>query len=85
MRAREHTDTMLTWWRRVGIDRVDLALRRTSGAMVWHHDLAGDTLPLAWAAPRYARRTVERALQRVGGAANHRGVPKRDNDRILSR
>lgn len=28
MRARDHTDRMLTWWRDVGVHRVDLAVRR---------------------------------------------------------
>lgn len=28
MRARDHTDRMIAWWQAVGIDRVDLAVRR---------------------------------------------------------
>jgi len=41
---------MLRWWRDIGIDRVDMAVkRRPPGGMIWHHDLALDCLPLAWA------------------------------------
>ena len=28
MRARDHTDRMLAWWQAVGVDRIDLAVRR---------------------------------------------------------
>lgn len=28
MRARDHTDRMIAWWRDIGVDRVDLAVRR---------------------------------------------------------
>lgn len=28
MRARDHTNSMIAWWRDVGVDRVDLAVRR---------------------------------------------------------
>ena len=33
---------MLAWCGRIGIDRVDLAVWRPSGAMIWHRDLAID-------------------------------------------
>jgi hypothetical protein len=49
MRAQDHTDKMLHWWSRVGIDRADLAVRRSDGAMLWHTDQALATLPLTWA------------------------------------
>jgi hypothetical protein len=39
---------MLRAWRRAGVLRVDLAVRRPNGAMIWHRDLPSDTLPLAW-------------------------------------
>lgn len=40
MRARDHTDRMIDWWRDVGVDRVDLAVRRPlfgsgDAAQVW--------------------------------------------------
>lgn len=49
MRAAEHTQTMLDWWAATGVDRVDLAVRRASGAMLWQRDRAIAALPLAWA------------------------------------
>ncbi|MCP4547311.1 MAG: hypothetical protein GY835_12705, partial [bacterium] len=49
MRAYEHTRSMLAWWHEIGIDRADLAVRRPSGAMIWHRDLDSTSLPLAWA------------------------------------
>ncbi len=56
MRAREHTRSMLAWWREVGIERADLAVRQPSGAMIWHGDLAMASLPLAWAGAQNVRR-----------------------------
>ena len=56
MPARDHTDRMLHWWSRVGIDRADLAVRRSDGAMLWHADQALATLPLAWARAHNARK-----------------------------
>jgi hypothetical protein len=47
---------MLTWWRAIGIERVDLAVKRPSGAMIWHYDVATDSLPLAWAGAQNVRR-----------------------------
>ena len=49
MPARDHTDRMLTWWSRSGVDRADLAVRRPDGAMLWHADQPLATLPLPWA------------------------------------
>jgi hypothetical protein len=40
---------MLRAWERVGIHRVDLALRRPDGAMIWQRDRSPHELPLAWA------------------------------------
>ncbi len=40
---------MLQWWAGAGIDRSDLAVRRSTGAMLWHRDRALDAVPLAWA------------------------------------
>ena len=49
MAASAHTHAMLQWWTGVGIDRADLAVRRSNGAMLWHRDRTLDALPLAWA------------------------------------
>jgi hypothetical protein len=46
---------MLAWWSRIGIERVDLAVRQTSGAMLWHCDLGTTSLPLAWARAQNVR------------------------------
>lgn len=48
MKAQEHTQRMLGWWGEMGIDRVDLAVKR-SATMHWYEDLAPSALPLAWA------------------------------------
>jgi len=55
MRAAQHTEAMILWWKRARVDRADLAARRPSGSMIWHHDLALDALPLAWARAENAR------------------------------
>ena len=47
---------MLAWWSQIGIDHADLAVRRPSGTMIWHRDLAIDSLPLAWARAQNVRR-----------------------------
>lgn len=49
MRAMEHTERMLQWWRAVGITRADLAVRRPSGTWAWHRALPPEALPLSWA------------------------------------
>lgn len=50
MNARDHTRRMLQWWWHQDVDRVDLAVRRQDGSMVWHTDLRlPRDLPLAWA------------------------------------
>lgn len=56
MRAIEHTEAMLRWWRQVGIIKADLAVRRSDGTMLWHHDTDLADLPLAWARAENARR-----------------------------
>ena len=55
MKAYEHTEAMLDWWCGIGIDRVDLAVRRPSGAMIWHRDLDIDALPVKWARAQNVR------------------------------
>jgi hypothetical protein len=49
MRADDHTRSMLGWWEKAGVAQVDLAVRRTSGAMIWHLDQRLGSLPLGWA------------------------------------
>lgn len=49
MTASAHTQVMLSWWAHAGIDRADLAIRRSHGAMLWHRNRPLDALPLAWA------------------------------------
>lgn len=56
MKAVEHTKLMLGWWRQVGVARADLALKRSSGKMVWHRDLPLTALPLSWARAENVRR-----------------------------
>lgn len=57
MKAKDHTGAMLAHWAHCGIDRVDLALRRPSGAMLWHRSLALEELPLPWARYENSRET----------------------------
>ena len=49
MKASWHTETMLAGWQSARVTRADLALRRSSGAMLWQSNLALEELPLAWA------------------------------------
>lgn len=56
MRALEHTASMLDWWSAIGVQTVDLAVRRHDATMIWHRDLAPSNLPLAWARAENARR-----------------------------
>lgn len=49
MKAISHTRCMFAWWAQVGIDRVDLAVRKTDHDMVLHQDLEPAMLPLSWA------------------------------------
>lgn len=49
MKASWHTETMLAGWKSARVTRADLALRRSSGAMLWQSNLALEELPLAWA------------------------------------
>lgn len=55
MRAQLHTQRMLRWWRETGIDRADMAVMRPRGGMIWHYDLALDSLPLPWARAQNVR------------------------------
>jgi hypothetical protein len=54
--ALAHTTKMLTWWAQAGITRADLAVRRLDARMIWHHDLALEDLPFAWARAQNVRR-----------------------------
>lgn len=56
MRATDHTDSMIAWWKRAGVDRADLAIRRPNGAMLWHQQRRLDELPLGWARAENASR-----------------------------
>jgi hypothetical protein len=49
MKATEHTQLMLGWWRQAGVDSADLAVKRLSGKWIWHRDLPLTALPFAWA------------------------------------
>lgn len=49
MNPQLHTLKMLLWFRGVGIERLDLALRRSDGTMIWHRWKSFGQLPLAWA------------------------------------
>jgi hypothetical protein len=49
MKAAEHTQLMLGWWRQAGVDRADLAVKRLSGKWIWHRGLPLTALPFAWA------------------------------------
>lgn len=48
MKASDHTLRMLQWWRLAGIDRAELAIRRTGGTMIVQRRVLDD-LPLRWA------------------------------------
>lgn len=57
MKARDHTGRMLAWWRAIGVDRVDLAVRRSreaphaaAPAWLWQHSIRLADLPrlLPW-------------------------------------
>jgi len=39
---------MLGWWQSRSVERADIAVRRASGAMIWHQELPIERLPLAW-------------------------------------
>jgi hypothetical protein len=49
MKARDHTQSMLRWWQEAGVHRVDLAVRRHNGEMIWQYDRSLDAIPLSWA------------------------------------
>jgi len=48
MQAKDETASMIRWFSWVGIDRTDLAVRRTDGTMLWHRNLPVERLPLDW-------------------------------------
>lgn len=56
MKASDHTERMLGWWARIGIDRADLAVRRADGTMLWQRDIDLEELPLSWARAENVRR-----------------------------
>lgn len=56
MHASDQTRVMLDWWAVAGVGRADLAVRRSTGSMLWHRDLALPALPLAWARAENAHR-----------------------------
>jgi len=49
VKAKQQTQRMLEWWHSAGIEKADMAVKYTEGAMRWHHGLALDALPLPWA------------------------------------
>lgn len=49
MRSTQHTRRMLHWLEAIGIERLDLALRRSDATMIWHRSKTFDQLPLSWA------------------------------------
>lgn len=55
MSARDHTNDMLGWWRLLGVLRVDLAVRRRSGVMIWHQGRPIDDIPVGWLGYENAR------------------------------
>lgn len=56
METQRHTDRMLSWFAQAKVTRVDLAIRRSDGTMIWHPDRVLDNLPLAWARAENVRR-----------------------------
>jgi hypothetical protein len=60
MKARDHTQAMLSWWKNAGVERIDLAVKRPDGKrpkgkMAWQHDRSLETIPLSWAGWENAR------------------------------
>jgi hypothetical protein len=49
MNAKQHTLRMLLWFEEIGIDKLDLGLRRHDTTMVWHRSRTLGQLPLSWA------------------------------------
>lgn len=56
MRARDHSDSMLSSWLRMGVHVADLAVRRSNGVMIWHRGCDVRSLPLSWARAENASR-----------------------------
>ena len=48
MNAKQHTWRMLLWFEEIGIERLDLALRRSDATMIWHRSKTFGQLPLSW-------------------------------------
>jgi hypothetical protein len=48
---------MVRWWKKAGLDRVDLAVRRSCGTMIWHYNTLIESLTslLQWARAENAR------------------------------
>jgi hypothetical protein len=55
--ANDQTLRMLRWWWTFGITLADLAVRRPTGEMLWHHDLPVLRLPLPWFRAENVRRS----------------------------
>jgi hypothetical protein len=92
MHAGAQTRAMLDWWESRGLIRADLAVRRPTGAMIWHHDVALDRLPLGWAraenvqhADVYIRpaRGASWPVAFVDDVANDRARPLADEHDVL--
>ena len=49
MQAQQQTHAMLHWWHSARVERADLAVLRSDGAMIWHRSRALEQLPLGWA------------------------------------
>ncbi len=49
MNAKQHTHRMLHWLKAIGIERLDLALRKSDATFIWHRSKTFDQLPLSWA------------------------------------
>jgi len=57
LQARQQTTSMLRWWHDIAaVDRVDLAVRRSSGEMLWHLNQSISDLPLRWLRAENVRR-----------------------------
>ncbi len=68
MKAKQQTHAMLQWLHSVGIERADLAVHRTDGAMIWHSSRTLEQLPLAWARAQNVR-TAEIYVRPARGEA----------------
>ena len=49
LQAKEQTAAMIRWWHEIAaVEHVDIAVRRSGGEMIWHHDQHLSRLPLPW-------------------------------------